>query len=240
MVLGVSLKVFRFSCTSRFFITTIFVFGALFSLTPGPRAQAQVPVYTPPSVTPNDTLANVRYDYRWEVYGGFAYSHFKAGPNLVQPANLGGFDIQGVRWFRRHWALGGNARGYYGTSGVVPNTYGIRGPFVSYQMYMAGPEYRMFGNPHASVTLHSFFGGAHGNFDSALSGVPPQNLGLFSNQTAFGSAIGGALDLNRSSRLAFRIAPDLLLLGFGSQTQEQFGISVGIVYRLDQVHRKHR
>ena len=205
------------------------------------KSQAQVPVYTPPPVAPNDTLADVRYDYRYEVYGGFAYSHFNAGPNLLQGSNLGGFDLQGVRWFRRHWAAAANVRGYYGTSGVVPNTYGIRGPFVSEHMFLAGPEFRGWSNPHASLTLHALFGGAYGNFDSALGGVPPGNLGLFSNQFAFGSALGGAVDLNRSPRLAFRISPDATLTNFGSAgIHEQFAISVGIVYRLEQVGRKRK
>lgn len=209
-------------------------------------AHAQVPVYTPPSVTPNTSLSNVRYDYRWEVYGGIAYSHFNAGPNLLQGANLGGYDVQAAHWFRQHWALAGNARGYFGTSGVVPNIYGIRGPAVSEQMYMVGPEYRGPSNTHASLTLHALFGGAYGRFDSALQDqngnpVPPNALGLFNNQWTFGSAYGGSIDLNRSQNLAFRISPDATLTDFGGAgLHEQFTISVGVVYRLDQVGRKKR
>jgi hypothetical protein len=195
-------------------------------------------------VTENSTLANVRYDYRWEIYGGIAYSHFNAGPNLLQGSNLGGFDIQAAHWFRQHWAAAGNFRDYLGTSGVVPNIYGIRGPFVSEQMFMVGPEFRGPSNPHASLTLHALFGGAHGNFDSDLrdqtgNPVPPNTLGLFNNQTSFGGAFGGALDLNRSPNLAFRISPDATLTNFGGAgLHEQFTISVGVVYRLDQVGRK--
>lgn len=204
-------------------------------------ATAQVPVYTPPPVAANDSLANVRYDYRWEIYGGPAYSHFNAGPNLLQGANLGGFDVQAAHWFRQHWAAAGNVRGYYGTSGVVPNVYNIRGPFVSEYMFLIGPEYRGPSNRHASLTLHALFGGAHGGFESALDGIPPATFGLFSNQTTFGAAIGGAVDLNRSQNLAFRISPDATLTDFGSAgIHEQFAISVGIVYRLDQVGRKRK
>ncbi len=202
---------------------------------------AQVPVYTPPVVANNDALANVRYDYRWEVYGGPAYSHFNAGPNLLQGANLGGFDIQAAHWFRAHWALAGNVRGYYGTTGVVPNDQHIEGPFVSEHMFMVGPEYRGPSNRHASLTLHALFGGAYGNFTSALNGVPPGTLGLFDNQLAFGGAFGGSIDLNRSPRLAFRISPDATLTNFGGAgLHEQFALSVGIVYRLDQVGKKHK
>jgi len=209
-------------------------------------ASAQVPVYTPPAVTANNPLANVHYDYRWEIYGGVAYSHFNAGSNLLQGANLGGYDIQAAHWIRYHWALAGNARGYFGTSGVIPNIYEIRGPFVSEQMYMAGPEYRVFGNPHASMTLHALFGGAYGSFSSALhdqngNPVPPNALGLFNNQWTFGGGYGGSIDLNRSPNLAFRISPDATLTDFGGAgLHEQFAISVGVVYRLDQVGRKNR
>jgi len=211
----------------------------------GARAAAQVPVYTPPVVANNDALANVRYDYRWELYLGPAYSHFNAGPNLIQGANLGGFDFQAAHWFRRHWAVAGNVRGYYGTSGVAPNVSNVRGPFVSETMFMAGPEYRGWSNSHASLTLHALFGGAYGDFTSGIgNSTPPitaSQLGLFNNQTTFGGAFGGSIDLNRSPRLAFRISPDATLTDFGGAgLHEQFTISVGVVYRLDQVGRKHK
>jgi hypothetical protein len=221
------------------FILAIALFRAVGAL-------AQVPVYTPPEVAVNNSLANVKYDYRWELYGGFAYSHFNAGPNLKQGSNLGGFDVQAAHWFRYHWAAAANVRGYYGTSGVVPNIYSIRGPFVSEHMFMVGPEFRGPSNPHASLTLHALVGGAYGSFTSGLRDqtgqpVPPANLGLFDNQLAFGGAFGGSIDLNRSPNLAFRISPDATLTNFGGAgIHEQFAISVGIVYRLDEVGRKKR
>jgi hypothetical protein len=201
------------------------------------RAEAQ---YTQPQVAPNSTLANVRYDYRWEFYGGAAYSHFNAGPQLVQGSNLGGFDVQAARFFTPRWAAVVNGRGYYGTSGVVPNPYGIRGPFVSEHMFLAGPEFRGPSNQHISMLFHALIGGAYGSFESALqdqsgASVPPAALGLFSNQLTFGSAIGGSIDLNRSPRLVFRVSPDATLTDFGSAgIHEQFAISVGLVYRLGE------
>ena len=184
----------------------------------------------------NDALSAVKYDYRWEVYGGVAYTHFNAGPNLLQGANLGGFDIQGARFFRRHWAAAANVRGYYGTTGVIPNSFGIEGPFVSEHVFLAGPEYRGPSNEHASLTLHALFGGAYGRFNSAIDGRDPATLGLFDNQLSFASALGGSLDLNRSPRLAFRISPDAKLTNYGSGgIKEQFAISVGLVYRLGRV-----
>jgi len=205
-------------------------------------AQAQ---YKQPQVAPSAPLSGVRYDNRWEVYGGVAYSHFNAGPQLVQGANLGGFNVEGARWFTTRWAAAASVRGYFGTSGAQPNPYGIRGPFVSEYLFMAGPEYRGPSNEHISTTIHALFGGGYGGFESALydqngNKVPPSAIGFFSNQVAFASALGGSIDLNRSSRLAFRVAPEAILNDYGGAgIKGQFGISVGLVYRLgrDEVRR---
>ena len=196
-----------------------------------------------PQLPPPAPLAGVRYDYPWEIYGGFAYSHFDAGPNLLQGSNLGGFDARVVRELNTRWGVGANVRGYYGTSGAAPNCGScsgsgsnagpIEGPFVSEHMFLGGPEYRLVRNEHAALMLHAFVGGAYGDFTRGLNGVPPQNVGFFSNQFTTAMAMGGSLDLNRSPRLVFRIAPDATLTDFGGNGfEEQFAISVGVVYRM--------
>lgn len=218
------------------FRRTLFSFLALAAMVPAAltaQTQSTTSPTRQPQVASNYALAGVRYDYRWEIYGGMAYSHFNAGPNLLQGANLGGFDAQVARFFTPRWAAAANVRGYYGTSGVVPNVYNIKGPFVSEHMFLAGPEWRGPSNEHASLTLHALVGGAYGNFQHAIGNVPPGELGLFSNQFTFGGAFGGSIDLNRSPRLAFRISPDATITKFGTGgIQDQFAISVGLVYRL--------
>ena len=93
----------------------------------GARVEGQVVSPPPnPQLSAPAPLAGVRYDYPWEVYGGFAYSHFDAGPKLLQGANLGGFDARIVREFGTRWGVGANVRGYYGTSGVSPITANAR------------------------------------------------------------------------------------------------------------------
>jgi len=198
-------------------------------------AQDQVPTPPPnPQLPPPAPLAGVRYDYPWEIYGGFAYSHFDAGPNILQGANLGGFDARAVRELNTQWGIGANVRGYYGTSGVGATTaLPIHGPFVSEHMFLAGPEYRLLHDTHAAMMLHVFAGGAYGDFQHSLRGIPPGELGFFSNQFTPAAAIGGSIDLNRSPRLVFRIAPDATLTDFGGNgLVQQFAISVGVVYRM--------
>jgi hypothetical protein len=218
------------------------------------QGQVQGQVQSPP---PNPQLpapaplAGVRYDFPWEIYGGFAYSHFDAGPSLLQGANLGGFDARAIREFSPRWGAGVNVRGYYGTSGTTPNcgsyTAGsngnctgtgpnlgpITGPFVSEHMFLAGPEFRAVSNEHAAMMLHAFVGAAYGDFTRGLNGVPPQDVGFFPNEFTWAGAFGGSIDLNRSPRLVFRIAPDATLTDFsGVQVKEQFALSVGLVYRM--------
>src|ERR1700677_3088880 len=93
-----------------------------------------------------DPLANVRYDNRYDLSLGFAYDHMKAGPSLLQGANLGGLDVEGSYWLARNWGIVASGRGYVGTSGTGPNTDGanggpIRGPFVQQYFFVGGAEW---------------------------------------------------------------------------------------------------
>ena len=216
-------------------------------------AAAHGQVQSPPpgvSVPAPHPLSGVQYNYPWEIYGGVAYSHFDAGPHLLQGANIGGFDARAMREFTQHWGVGVNVRGYYGTSGVQPNcgactgtgnyTTPVEGPFVSEQMFMGGVEYRLLYNKHAAMLLHGFVGPTYGDFQRAIGNLNPEYLGLFSNQWATGAALGGSLDLNRSPKLVFRIAPDATLTNFGGNGfAEQFAISVGLVYRMGHPFKIH-
>lgn len=175
-----------------------------------------------------------KYDNRWEVYGGMAYAHIHAGPNLVQGAHIGGFDAQGTRWLTPRIGAMANVRGYYGTSGVLPNRYNIEGPFVSEHFGLVGPTFLGPHNDHGAFSAHALFGGAYGYFTRGLSGHTPAELGFFDDQFAFGSAIGGNIDLNRSPKLAMRISPDWLMTRYGGKMENNFAISVGVLYRFSK------
>jgi hypothetical protein len=220
---------------------------------PAAQAQSSAPSGTqssdsklppPPTIDPNVnrnlTLADVRYDNKYDVYGGIGSYHANAGPQLIGGANLGGFDVQGTRWFTPHLGLTANARGDYGTIGVAPNPYLIKGPFIMEHMGLGGVSYRLKQGKPAALVLHSLFGVDYGTFNHALGNlpppasgpVPPAAVGLFNNQAVFAMALGGSLDLNRSPQLAFRISPDYVYTDFGGIAQNEFAISVGILYRL--------
>ena len=204
-------------------------------------AQAVPPAQTIPE-TPtlqNESLKPLDYRNRFDIYGGLASSHFNAGPALIPGANLGGFDVQGSYWFSTRLGATANVRGYYGTSGVVPNPYGIHGPFVFEHLFLGGPSIRGPKNEHAALTFHALVGGSYGIFDSAIDqGLTGPNLGVFNNGVALAVAVGGSLDLNRSPRFSVRLSPDYLLTRFGGVSQNEFAISVGVLYRLRKM-REH-
>ena len=192
----------------------------------------------------NETLKPLDYRNKYDVYGGLASSHFNAGPALIPGANLGGFDIQGTDWLTMRLGVTANVRGYYGTTGVVPNPYNIHGPFIMEHLFMGGASYRGPKNEHAALTFHGLVGGSYGVFDSAVNtgpGGPPitaPNLGLFNNGTTLAVAAGGSLDLNRSPKFSLRISPDYLLTRFGGVSQNEFAISIGILYRLKKMRAR--
>jgi hypothetical protein len=112
----------------------------------------------------------------------------------------------------------------------------VKGPFVSEQIFVAGPEWLGPHNKHGALSAHAFFGGAH--FDSHDFPQNPQSIGFYNNQVAPAAIIGGHMDLNRSAHWVFRITPDAVITRYSTnatpnvtQTDVNFAISVGIEYK---------
>jgi hypothetical protein len=105
-------------------------------------------------------------------------------------------------------------------------------------LFMGGASYRGPKNEHAALTFHGLVGGSYGVFNSAIDqGLIGPNLGLFNNGTTLAVAAGGSLDLNRSPKFSLRISPDYLLTRFGGVSQNEFAVSVGILYRLKKMRK---
>ncbi len=191
-------------------------------------------------------LAGVNYDNRYDVSLGMAYRHMKAGPTLVQGANLGGLNLSGTMWLTKRWGLEGSGRAYFGTSGTG-NSSGptggaaqnnIKGPFISEYFFTAGPQWLGPHNQHGAITAHLLFGGVYGNFEKDLLGQGASVAAFYNNQVAPAAIIGGNFDLNRSARWVFQITPDAILTHYSinyapytSQYDVNFAISVGLQYK---------
>lgn len=236
---------------------------AVFCLSPGAGAQTQssssqstpAPTGETTSQTPENgtyisgnPLAGVNYNNRFDLSLGMAYDHMKAGPNLLQGANLGGITLEGSYWLKKRWGAEASFRPYFGTSGVGaslspgqnPNNL-IKGPFVSEYFFTAGPEWLGPHNQHGDLIAHVLVGGVYGDFEKDLRGRGPSAVSFYNNQIAPAMIMGGHMDLNRSARWVFRITPDAVLTHYGinyankiSQTDINFAISVGVEYKFSK------
>jgi hypothetical protein len=207
----------------------------------------QVPVQQPaPAYVVIDPLAGVRYDNRYDLSLSLAYDHMKAGPNLLQGANLGGLDLSGSYWLTKHWGAQGSLRPYLGTSGAAPNAFldpngqpdSIRGPFVAQYFFVGGPEFLGPHNKHGDLIAHVLVGGVYGEFQRDLRGQPPSLVGFYNDQVAPAMIMGGHFDLNRSAHWVLRLTPDAILTdystNYGSKNRQidiNAAFSVGIEYK---------
>jgi hypothetical protein len=199
-----------------------------------------------------DPLANVRYDNRYDLSVGFAYDHMKAGPNLLQGANLGGLDGNASFWLTHTWGLEASGRAYVGTSGTAPNALNsgggdLQGPAVKQYFFVGGLEALGPHNKHGDLMAHAMFGAVYGNFQKDLLGQDPGLFDFYSNQLAPAAIVGGHIDLNRSEHWVFRITPDAVMTHYNfkppapqgstavppsySQFDVNFAISVGLEYK---------
>jgi len=209
-----------------------------------PSSSQSSPVQTTPERPPApvyisvDPLANVRYDNRYDVSVEMAYAHVKAGPNLLQGANLGGLIGHGSYWLTKRWGIEGTFRPYLGTSGAAPNPYEINGPFIAEYFFAAGPEWLGPHNKHGAIIAHVMAGGVYGNFERNLRGNPTSAVGFYHDQVAPAAIMGGHFDLNRSPRWVFRVTVDALMtdyaINWGDKSRQidiNTAVSVGVEYK---------
>lgn len=191
-----------------------------------------------------DPLAGVRYNNRFDVSLTMAYQHIKAGPNVLQGANLGGLDLSGSYWLTKRLGIEGSARGFLGTSGVGAPSQTIKGPFISEYFFTAGPEWLGPHNKHGDLIAHVLVGGVYGNFEQDLRGASPEVVAFYNDQVAPAIIMGGHFDLNRSAHWVFRVTTDAAMTHYGtnygakiSQWDINPNVSVGLVYKFTNIKR---
>jgi len=192
-----------------------------------------------------DPLANVRYDNRFDMSLTMAYQHIKAGPNVLQGANLGGLDLSGSYWLTKRWGIEASGRGFLGTSGVgQPNARDIKGPFISEYFFAAGPEWLGPHNKHGDLIAHVLVGGVYGDFEGGLQGENASYVNFYNNQVAPAVLMGGHWDLNRSAHWVFRITTDAAMTHYGTnygakiaQWDINTNVSVGVAYKFTSIKR---
>lgn len=178
-----------------------------------------------------------QYQQRWDLYGGFAYSHFNPGAGAgsgVPATNLMGWNGDATTWFKQLFGLEFTARGYYGTITVPSNAYNITTSSMSEHLFMVGPNFRLYRRENYAAGVHVLLGSAVGSFDSGFksAGVQPSQVGVYNNKVAFGSAIGTWADYNLNPKWSVRVIADWQPTHYGFSTQNEFAGTVGIVYKV--------
>jgi hypothetical protein len=210
-------------------IRPIFAAFAFFSLFSTPiLLRAQVQATAPITVLP-------QYQQRWDIYGGFSYSHFNPGAGRgVSAINLKGWNGDATAWFRQLFGLEFSARGYYGTIDVPLNAYNITTSDMSEHLFMVGPNFRLFRRESYTAGFHGLIGAADGVFDNGFknSGIQPNQVGIYNNKVAFGAAIGAWGDYNLNPKWSVRATADWQPTHYGFSTQNEFAGTIGIVYKV--------
>ena len=185
------------------------------------QAQAQGKLASAPPVT---------YDNPFELYVGFNYMNFEAGPHLAKQMNFGGVEASGTYWINSKWGAVADFRGDAGTTFVTPNsTFNGRALAVLYTG-MLGAQYRLTKNQRMATNLHAYAGIAHGDFSETIT--PAQGSGLYDNISKPIEAAGGSVDFNASKKWAIRLSPDVIVEQFGPGSRVFFSVSGGLVYRI--------
>lgn len=174
------------------------------------------------------------YSHKYELDFGGGYLRFHPGDTL-QHNTEAGWNVDLTDYVRGNLGVTIDGRGYYGTA--YTGTHVGSGlaqayePSISEYAIMAGPRYRFFRGQHWGWTGQVEAGVDHGNFGTGTNGLPPQLVGLYTNQTVLGASAGASLDYNLGPGLAFRLTPNYLITNFGSSWQYNAGWNLGMVYR---------
>jgi hypothetical protein len=170
------------------------------------------------------------YTHKYEAYFGGNYLRFTPGPSL-QHINESGWHGGITDYAFGKIGLTADVRGYYGTTYTGRNPYGVYQPSISQYTFMGGPTVRFFEGLHWGWTGRVLAGVGHGNFGTGTGGLPPELIGLYSDGNAFNLEAAASVDYNLSPGLAIRLTPSYLMTRYGSETQNNKGFTVGVVYR---------
>ena len=195
---------------------------------PAIPACAQVTATAPVTLPPE-------YNNRWDLYGGFQYSHFNPGIGRNVPAtNLFGWNGTATVYFHPQWGIEMGYRGLHGTMTVFSNPFGVPpNPAMSENLVLFGPTFRIFRRETWAAGAHVLVGSTYGDFDKDFpSGVEPNAVNIYNDKLAFAGAIGGWFDHNLSPKLSVRVITDYQPTHYGYGTQSEFAGSIGIVYKL--------
>lgn len=179
---------------------------------------------------------------RVEVFGGYSYlrADLSDDQSLLTGAseNLHGFHAQVAGNLNRYFSIAGDISGHYKNLDTetfvgIPEVR-LRSANASLYTFLGGPQVKAR-NKRATLFAHALFGAARANLKVVVEDLIPGNNfgGTFTeSETKFAFALGGGVDVSVSDRIAIRaVQADYLRTHFAEQTQNNFRLSVGVVFK---------
>lgn len=176
------------------------------------------------------------YTHKYEVYGGGGYLRFTPGPDL-QHLNEAAWNAGFTDYVKGKIGVTADFRGYYGTAFTYVNQYQVFNPSISQYTFMAGPQVRLLERLHWGISGNVLAGGGHGNFSTNTGGLPGTLIGLYPDGTVFNLSVSAPIDYNLGPTFAIRLTPNYLMSRYGSETQNNLGWNIGVVWRFGRQTR---
>lgn len=172
------------------------------------------------------------YSHLYEAYVGAGFLRFTPG-QILQRMNEYNWNVGATRYFSERFGVTLDGRGNFGTAYVGINSYdsAIYKPAISQYTAMGGPTYRFFIHPRYSISARLLGGAIFGNFSGDLGTHQPSGFGLYSDGPAIAVSASAPIEYNVSPEMGLRLAPEYVLTTFGSSTQNNLGVTGGLVIR---------
>ena len=173
---------------------------------------------------------------RYEIYGGGTYFQGRAGQQLPDRYNLGGFDFLATYWASPRIGLAGGMRYGRGSTNVVvspqsPSSSATISQFIG----LGGIRYRLISRGRVSLGIHALGGFGAADYQHSNPGIPADTYsaatGLYKNGNSPIGIAGGDFEFRRNGRFGLRVAPEAFIESFGTDTRSFFSLSTGIFYR---------
>jgi hypothetical protein len=177
------------------------------------------------------------YGHLYDVFAGAGYMRFRL-PSPLQRVNEYSWDAGFTRYFNERMGVTLDGRGTYGTAFIEPTEgtpvtagdAGVTKPAISQYEVLLGPTYRFYMQPRYSISGRVMGGYAQGDFTGDTNGFGTLGV-LYPDGKTFAASASIIAEYNISPNLGFRVAPEYMLTGFGSTTQNSLGYTIGLVYR---------
>ncbi len=179
------------------------------------------------------TAIHDAYDHKWESYADMGYLRFTPGPYL-QRLTFYAWETGLTRFRSERLGYTLDGRGYIGNAYCGITTYctgNFTRPQVSMYNVLFGPVYRFYLQPKYSVSGRVMGGWAYGNFSGDIKPYTTAEVGLYPTGSTYAISTSAIGEYNLTPSIAFKLAPEYFVTGFGSTVHGSFGFTAGIIYR---------